>query len=86
MRSRYAGRIVSVRPDTANMSLIAFMKEEGGGSWLKCRESVPIPRGIMLPGFSFPNRLDLPGVADPGIGDDDEALLIAASIGAESQP
>jgi hypothetical protein len=86
MRSRYAGRIVSVRPDTANMSLVAFMKEEGDAGWSRCRESVPIPRGIMLPGFSFSNRVDLPGAADPGIGDDDEALLIAASIGAESKP
>ncbi len=40
----------------------------------------------MLPGFVFPNRVDLPGIADLGIGDDDEDLLIAASIGAESQP
>lgn len=86
MKSRYAGRVVSVRPDTLNMSLVAFMKNEGGAGWSRCRESVPIPRGIMLPGFSFPNRVDLPGAADPGIGDDDEALLIAASIGAESQP
>jgi hypothetical protein len=79
MRSRYTGMVVSVRPDTSNMSLVAFMKEEGGGGWSRCRESVPIPRGIMLPGFSFPNRVDLPGVADLVIGDDDEALLVAAS-------
>jgi hypothetical protein len=68
------------------MSLVAFMKEEGGGGWSRCQESVPILRGIMLPGFAFPNRVDLPGAADPGIGDNDEALLVAASIGAESQP
>jgi hypothetical protein len=86
MNSRYAGRVVSVRPDTLNMSLVAFMKNEGGAGWSRCRESVPIPRGIMLPGFVFPNRVDLPGIAEPGIGDDDEDLLIAASIGAESQP
>jgi hypothetical protein len=86
MKSRYVGRVVTVRPDTANMSLVAFMKEEDGGGWSRCRESVPIPRGIMLPGFSFPNRVDLPGGDDQGMGDDDEALLVAASIGAESQP
>jgi hypothetical protein len=39
----------------------------------------------MLPGYEFPNRVDLPMVADD-MGDDDEALLVAASIGAESQP
>jgi hypothetical protein len=86
MKSRYVGRVVSVRPDTANMSLVAFMKEEDGSGWSRCRESVPIPRGIMLPGFTFPNRVDLPGGVDQGMGDDDEALLVAASIGAESQP
>jgi hypothetical protein len=46
----------------------------------------PIPKGIMLPSYVFPNRVDLPTVADDemGVGDDD-ALLVEASIGAESQ-
>jgi hypothetical protein len=86
MKSRYVGRVVSVRPDTSNMSLVTFMKEEDGSGWSRCRESALIPRGIMLPGFSFPNRVDLLGAVDSGIGDDDKALLVAASIGAESQP
>jgi hypothetical protein len=38
----------------------------------------------MLPSFEIPNRVDLPMVAD-GIGDEDDALLVEASIGAESQ-
>jgi hypothetical protein len=86
MRSRYAGRAISARPDTSTMSFVAFMKKEVGNGWERCRESVPIPRGIMLPDFVFPNRVDLPGGMETGIGDDDEALLVAASIGAESQP
>jgi hypothetical protein len=85
MRERHVGRVVTARPDTSSLSFIAFMKEEGGNGWSRCRESVPIPRGIMLPGYVFPNHVDLPMVADD-MGDDDEALLVAASIGAESQP
>ncbi len=85
MRERHVGRVVTARPDTSSLSFIAFMKEEGGNGWSRCRESVPIPRGIMLPGYGIPNRVDLPMVAD-GMGDEDEALLVAASISAESQP
>ncbi len=63
-----------------------MVKNEGGSGWTRCRETVPIPKGIMLPSYVFPNRVDLPTVADDkmGIGDDD-ALLVEASIGAESQ-
>jgi hypothetical protein len=85
IRERHAGRIVTARPDISSLTLIAFMKEEGGSGWTRCRETVPIPRGIMLPGFVIPNRVDLPVVAD-SIGDEDDALLVEASIGAESQP
>jgi hypothetical protein len=91
MKDRYAGRVVTVRPDTPTLSLVAFMKNEEGGGWSKCRESVPIPRGIMLPNFAIPNRVDLPAEPtvgagiDPAVGDEDDAMLVAASIGAESQ-
>jgi hypothetical protein len=40
----------------------------------------------MLPGSTIPNRVELPVVADPGTGDEDDALLVEASISAESQP
>jgi hypothetical protein len=42
----------------------------------------------MLPGFVIPKRVDLPVVADIGIGvgDKDDALLLGASIDAEPQP
>jgi hypothetical protein len=85
MKERHVGRVVTARPDASSLSFVAFMKNEGGNGWTRCRESVPIPRGIMLPGYEFPNHVDLPMVAGD-MGDDDEALLVAASIGAESQP
>jgi hypothetical protein len=66
--------------------VVAFMKNEGGRGWSRCRESVLIPRGIMLPGSTIPNRVDLPEVAGTSRDDDDDALLVEASISAESQP
>ncbi len=86
MKTRYPDRIVMVRPDTPSLSFVAFMKNEGGGGWTRCRETVAIPKGIMLPNFVFPNRVDLPTVEDGEMGAcDDDALLVEASIGAESQ-
>jgi hypothetical protein len=87
MKTRYSNRVVTVRPDISTLSLVAFMKNETGAGWSKCRESIPIPRRIMLPDFEIPNRVDLPDVGlGPAMGDDDDALLVEASIGAESQP
>jgi hypothetical protein len=87
LKERYVDRIITVRPDTPTLSLVAFMKNEGAAGWSRCRETLVIPRGIMLPNFIFPNRVDLPTVegAGMGVGDDDDALLVEASIGAESQ-
>jgi hypothetical protein len=65
--------------------MVAFMKEEGGRGWKRCPESVPIPRGIMLPGYSIPNRVELPAMEEASAGDEDDALLVEASITAESQ-
>jgi hypothetical protein len=86
MKARYPDRIVMVRPDTPSLSFVAFVKNEGGSGWTRCQETVPIPKGIMLPSYVFPNRVDLPAVVgdEMGVGDDD-ALLVEASIGAESQ-
>jgi hypothetical protein len=83
---RYKGRVITARPDTSTMSMVAFMKNEGNRGWSRCRETVPIPRGILLPGTVIPNRVDLPVVAGAGRDDDDNALLVEASISAESQP
>jgi hypothetical protein len=40
--------IVTVRPDTSSLALIAFLKNKGGTGWSRCQETLPIPRGIML--------------------------------------
>jgi hypothetical protein len=86
MKTRYPDRIVMVRPDTPSLSFVAFMKNEGGSGWTRCRETVAIPKGIMLPNFVYPNRVDLPAVEGDVMGEgDDDALLVEASIGAESQ-
>jgi hypothetical protein len=86
MKNRYPDRIVMVRPDTPSLSFVAFMKNEGGSGWTRCRETVAIPKGIMLPNFVYPNRVDLPAVGGDEMGEgDDDALLVEASIGAESQ-
>jgi hypothetical protein len=61
MRDKYRGKIVMVRPDAASLSLVAFMKEDGERTWTRCPEQHPIPRNIMLPGYSMPNRIELPG-------------------------
>jgi hypothetical protein len=86
LRDRYKGRAITARPDTSTMSMVAFMKNEGDRGWSRCRETVLIPRGILLPGSVIPNRVDLPVVDGAGRVDDDDALLVAASISAESQP
>jgi hypothetical protein len=86
LQDRYKGRVITARPDTSTMSMVAFMKNEGDRGWSRCRETVPIPRGILVPGSVIPNRVDLPVVAGAGRVDDDDALLLEASISAESQP
>ncbi len=85
MRDKYRGKIVMVRPDAASLSLVAFMKEDGERTWTRCPDQHPIPRGIMLPDYNMPNRIELPGGADMDLADNEDAMLVAASIGAESQ-
>ncbi len=69
VRERHPGKAVMVCPDTANMSLVAFVKDEGVGAWSRCPGLHPIPRGIMLPGYLIPNRIDLPAAAETEVGD-----------------
>jgi hypothetical protein len=85
MKEHLPGKAVMVRPDTASLSLITLVKEEGGGAWLRCPGGHPIPRDIMLPSYKLPNKVDVPAVEVPELGDKDDAMLVAASIGAESQ-
>jgi hypothetical protein len=86
MRDHLPGRAVMVRPDTASLSLVTLVKEEGGSAWLRCPGGHPIPRDIMLPSYKLPNRVDVPAAEVPELGDSEDAMLVAASIGAESQP
>ncbi len=72
-----------VRQDAASLSLVAFMKEDGDRAWTRCTDHHPIPRGIMLPDFVMPNRIGLP--TEAAMDEEDNAILVAASIGAESQ-
>jgi hypothetical protein len=85
LRERYREKIVMVRPDTRSLSLVAFQKEDGAGAWLRCRETQPIPRDILLPGFVLPNRIDQSANPTTELCDADDDLLVEASIGAESQ-
>jgi hypothetical protein len=85
LRNRYQGRAITARPDTSTLSMVAFMKNEGDRGWSRCRETVPIPRGIMLPGAVIQNRVDLPVLDDNDRADDEDALLVEASVAAESQ-
>ncbi len=42
-------------------------------------------RDIMLSSFKLPNRVEIPLSDVPDLGDNEDAMLVAASIGAESQ-
>jgi hypothetical protein len=86
LTERHRGKFVMVRPDIASLGLIAFVKEEGDRSWTRCPGYHAIPRGIMLPDFTLPNHIDLPSGSLMDQSDGDDELLVAASIGAESQP
>jgi hypothetical protein len=85
LKEKYPGKVVMVRVDTAAMSLVAHTKDEGDVTWTRCPGDWPLPRGIMLPGFPLVTRVDLSPVGDTVAGGD-EAMLVAATIGAESQP
>ncbi len=85
MREKHCGKTVMVRPDASSLSLVSFLKEDGERAWTRCPVQHPIPRNIMLPGYIMPNRIELPGGADTDLADSEDAMLVAASIGAESQ-
>jgi hypothetical protein len=85
MRERHRGKCVMVRPDTASLSLGAFITEDGDRAWTRCPGHHPIPRGIMLPDFAMPNRIGLPAGAATDEMDNEDDILVAASIGAKSQ-
>jgi hypothetical protein len=61
------------------------MKEDSERTWTRCPDCHPIPRGIMLPSYTLPNRIVLQDEPATDMADNDDALLVAASIGPESQ-
>jgi hypothetical protein len=66
LQARYPGRIVSVRPDSASASFIAFQKKDGdAGGWSPCWEKHVILNGILLPGYNN-QPVVLPPVRDNG--------------------
>jgi hypothetical protein len=86
LKERHRGKFVMVRTDVATLGLIAFVKGEGDKSWARCSGHHSIPRGIMLPDFIMPNHIELSSESQLDQNDCDDDLLVAASIGAESQP
>jgi hypothetical protein len=86
LKERHRGKFVMVRTDVATLGLVAFVKGDGDKSWTRCAGHHNIPRGIMLPDFTMPNYIDPPSESQLDQNDCDDDLLVAASIGAESQP
>jgi hypothetical protein len=63
LRDRYPGFIVTVRPDPETLHWTAFRKINGEGKWTQCPETVPIPNGILLPGYNIRKEIPLPPLA-----------------------
>jgi hypothetical protein len=58
LRCKYAGQIVTVRPDTANMALQGFIKPEGQ-KWERLPDRVALDYGVLLPGYKVRTAFDL---------------------------
>jgi hypothetical protein len=59
LRDRYSGYIVTFRPDPETLHWTASRKINGEGKWTKCPETVPIPNGILLPGYNIRKEIPL---------------------------
>ncbi len=60
LKQRYNDEIITVRPDTASLSLIAFRKRDGERGWTRCHETLELLPGTLLPGYSPRRELALP--------------------------
>jgi hypothetical protein len=60
LETRYPDLIISVRPDSATCSFLAFKKRDKERRWLQCAEKHKIPYGILLDNYQ-----DKPVVLDP---------------------
>jgi hypothetical protein len=86
VRARHPGKIVMVCPETASLSLVAFIKEDGEWGWTRCPDEYRIPRGIILPGFDVPSRIVLQDSQLPDRDVSEDAMLVEATVTADSQP
>ena len=50
-------KIVMTRPDIATLAFVAFIKEDGAGSWTKCPATHPIPYNIMDDNYNTPSDI-----------------------------
>ena len=57
VRAAYPEMIVMTRPDIATLSFVAFIKEDGAGSWTKCPATHPIPHNIMDDNYNTPSDI-----------------------------
>ena len=57
VRSAYPDKIVMTRPDIATLSFVAFIKEDGAGSWTKCPATHPIPHNIIDDNYNTPSDI-----------------------------
>jgi hypothetical protein len=58
LRCKYAGQVVTVRPDTTNMALQGFIKPEGK-KWERLPDRVILDYVILLPGYKVRTTFDL---------------------------
>jgi len=74
MECRYPGKIILAKPNPRTLEFTALYKNDGDKRWVECRETVPIPLDVMLPGFVNSTRVVLPDVeiaqAGEGVGGD----------------
>jgi len=69
MECRYPDKIILAKPNPRTLEFTALYKNDGDKKWVECRETVPIPLGVMLPGFSPSARVVLPDVVGEQAGD-----------------
>jgi hypothetical protein len=84
VKERYPGRIVTVRPEVATLQLVAFHKLHGESKWQKCSETVPIPHGILLPGYNVRKEIVLPPiVTDSNAGTIHQIEVVVEPVGSQ---
>ena len=60
LKQRYKDEIITVRPESASLSLIAFRKRDGERGWTRCVETLRLLPGTLLPGYCPRREVALP--------------------------